>query len=119
VVRLNGFYKSTNQTTRYFKWDAGAINSDRVRLWIDNVLIIDQWTSLATTLTSKSAGRTIDIVDALYDVQVEYYRKAGSASTSAELKDSNDNTVFSSITSDRLYYQEKISGSPYAVSVSC
>ena len=119
VVRLNGFYKSTNQTTRYFKWDAGAINSDRVRLWIDNVLIIDQWTSLATTMTSKSAGRSLDIVDALYDVQVEYYRKAGSASTSAELKDSNDNTVFSSITSDRLYYQEKISGSPYAVSVSC
>ena len=58
-------------------------------------------------------------MDALYDVQVEWYRKASSASTTAELKDSFDNTVFSTITSDRLYYQEEISGSPYAVSVSC
>jgi len=35
------------------------------------------------------------------------------------LQDSNDNSVFSDVTSDRLYYQEMISGSPYAVSVSC
>ena len=120
VVRWNGFYKSVNQTTRYFKWESTAQTiTDRVKLWIDNVLIIDQWTSLANATSYTTAGRNLDIVDALYDVQVEWYRKAGSASTTAELKDSFDNTVFSTITSDRLYYQEEISGSPYAVSVSC
>merc|ERR1712216_170531 len=116
VVRWNGFYKSVNQTTRYFKWESTAqTTTDRVKLWIDNVLIIDQWTSLANATSYTTAGGNLDIVDALYDVQVEWYRKAGSnASTTAELKDSFDNTVFSTITSDRLYYQEEISGSPYA-----
>jgi len=117
VVRWNGLYKSVNQTAKYFKWNAGGAITDRVKLWIDNVLIIDQWTSL--TNATAVGGRNLDIIDNLYDVQVEWMRKSGSSSATAVLQDSSDNSAFADITSDRLYYQETISGSPYAVSVSC
>jgi len=118
VVRFNGLYKNVNQTAKYFKWDSGGTaNEERVRLWIDNVLIIDQWTSLANV--TQSAAYTFDSTDHLYDVHLEWKREAGGDSTTtAALKDSSDNSVFADITSDRLYYQEEISGSPYAVSVS-
>ncbi len=91
-----------------------------MRLWIDNVLIIDQWTSLANA--TQFASYTFDSVNNynLYDLQLEWKRTASSADgASAVLKDSIDSSVFSDITSDRLYFQDTISGSPYAVSVSC
>lgn len=118
VVRFNGLYKNVNQTAKYFKWDSGGTaNEERVKLWVDNVLIIDQWTSLANV--TQSAAYTFDSTDHLYDVHLEWKREAGGDSTTtAALKDSSDNSVFADITSDRLYYQEEISGSPYAVSVS-
>jgi len=117
VVRFNGLYKNVNQTAKYFKWDSAASNTDRVKLWVDNVLIIDQWTSLANA--TQSAAYTFDNANGLYDVHLEWKREPGATSTTtAALKDSSDNSAFADITSDRLYYQEEISGSPYAVSVS-
>jgi hypothetical protein len=274
VVRYNGLYKNTGQTAKYFKW-AEIVRADRVKLWVDNKLIIDQWTSLANidhvesvtvttpgtgyshgdaivvsdhkggsgfagtcdvgvhTITVSNGGGgytastnvavtvttangctglaatcvvsaggvvtgvtitnygtgctgdpvvtcdggttnaqldatkgrvvgvsiasadkgsgydpndlpvmncgtggsgvvlapvigqlaaayTFDAVDKLYDVQLEYKRESGAqASKTPQFKDSTDNTAYNDVPSTRLYKQNELSGSPYAVSVSC
>ena len=45
-------------------------NDERVRLWIDNVLLIDQWLSLASITPSSTI--TLSSVTAYYDLKVEY-----------------------------------------------
>uniref|UniRef100_A0A7S0EWB6 PA14 domain-containing protein n=1 Tax=Hanusia phi TaxID=3032 RepID=A0A7S0EWB6_9CRYP len=115
AIRWNGMYKNTNQTT-YFKWDSG-LPSDRVRLWIDNVLIIDQWSSLDQN--STNASYVFDSIGELYDIQLDWKRAADSPATFVNLQDSEDEVTYSDIPSSRLYVQEFISGSPYYVSVSC
>ena len=118
VVRWNGLYANTGQTARYFKWD-GTVLTDRLRLWVDNKLIVDQWTSMDTA-AAQSAAYTFDSATGLYDVHVEWYRTTGAlAAATPVLKDSTDNAAFTAIPTGRLYYQEELSGSPYAVSVSC
>jgi len=43
---------------------------ERVKLWVDNSLLIDQWTSLAGTIATASPLSLI--ADRLYDIKVEY-----------------------------------------------
>ncbi len=60
---------STSEPTYTF-FSSLRVVSERVKLWIDNSLIVDQWTSLASTLKSgslKFAART-----GLYDLKIEY-----------------------------------------------
>merc|ERR1711966_114129 len=46
IVRYSGMYKPNGQTQMYFRWGTLEQDGDRVKLWIDNKLIIDQWSSL-------------------------------------------------------------------------
>eukprot|EP00961_Rhodomonas_salina_P112023 1507814-Rhodomonas_salina.1 len=78
VVRWAGLYLNVNQTAKLFKWDSG-VDTDRVKLWVDNRLIIDQWSSLAEV--NATAAFAFDAVDALYDVQMEWKRMSGASAT--------------------------------------
>eukprot|EP00960_Hanusia_phi_P062334 765116-Hanusia_phi.AAC.3 len=113
VIRWSGMYQ-TLTSQRYFQWNVTS-NADRVRLWLDNKLIIDQWTSLDNTL--PSGGYIFDSVDGTYDIAAEYWSE-GSSAGAIEVLDGSSTSTFSTIPSTRLYFTQDLSGSPYAVTVT-
>ena len=52
-----------------------TVSDDGVRLWVDNVLLIDRWTDHAPT--TDTATQTLTAGD--HDVKVEYYERGGGA----------------------------------------
>jgi len=115
VVRYSGMYKPNSQTQMYFRWTSLDANRDRVKLWIDNKLIIEQWISLANT--SPSGTYLFDSSNGIYDFHTEIFRKAG-GTTTPQFEDSTTTTFGTAIPTARLYLSDKVSGSPYAVTVS-
>jgi hypothetical protein len=115
IIRYSGMYKPT-ATQMYFVWDLDGLLEDRVRLWVDDKLIIDQWISLASSTPSSSY--LFDSSTGIYDFHAELYRRAAFASNQPKLKHGTTSSVTSVIPTDNMYTQEKISGSPYAVTVS-
>ena len=49
-------------------------NDERVRLWVDNLLVIDQWTSLAATEASGTI--LFGLGNEFYDITLEYAAQA-------------------------------------------
>jgi len=114
AIRMSGMYK-TASTQRYFKWDA-IDAKDRVRLWVDNKLIIDQWSSLL--VAAPTGGYLFDSAAGIYDFHAEFYRQVATAAVSPAVVDGPTSAPASAITTDRLYFVATLSGSPYAVTVS-
>ena len=48
-VRWTGFFEADAAATHYSFFTPLKTSSERVRLWLDNELVIDQWTSLSST----------------------------------------------------------------------
>lgn len=115
VVRYSGMYKPNSQTQMYFSWTNLGATTDRVKLWIDNKLIIDQWASLAST--SPSGTYLFDSSNGIYDFHTEFWRQAAPVTT-PRFDDSTTTSFGTAIPIARLYFQDKVSGSPYAVTVS-
>jgi hypothetical protein len=116
IIRWNGLYSPNSATQMYFQWSGTSVVTDRVKLWVDNKLVIDQWSSLATT--APTAGYLFDSTSGIYDIHVEYFRKEGSSVAQPILKEGTSSSAFSTISTGRLYAPENLSGSPYAVVVS-
>ena len=117
IIRWNGLYSPNSATQMYFQWSGTSVITDRVKLWVDNKLVIDQWSSLA--ITAPTAGYLFDSTSGIYDIHVEYFRTvANSASANPVLKEGTSSSSFTFIPTGRLYAPENLSGSPYAVVVS-
>merc|ERR1711966_41413 len=122
IVRMDGAYK-TASTQHYFKFlnimgdGTGNKDTDRVRLWIDNKLIVDQWTSL--DYAAPTGSYLFDSSSGIYDVHAEIYRKSGeNTPKSVSIQDAPADSGYSDVPTQRLYFSETLSGSPYAVTVS-
>jgi hypothetical protein len=115
-IRFNGMYKTTT-TQRYFKWNGILKESDRVRLWVDNKLIVDQWTSL--DLAAPTGSYLFDSATGIYDVHAEIFsKKTRAAASTVSIQDGNVEGTYADVAATRLYFTETLSGSPYAVTVS-
>ena len=120
IVRMDGAYK-TASTQRYFKFlnimGTNGADTDRVRLWIDNKLIVDQWTSLSSG--APTGSYLFDSSSGIYDVHAEIYRKSGvNDEKEVSIQDGSDGNTWNHVPTTRLYFSETLSGSPYAVTVS-
>lgn len=71
-VRWIGFVQPRYSTTYTFS----TTSDDGVRLWVNNVLIIDNWTDHAATVNSGTITLTAGV---MYDFKMEYYENAGQA----------------------------------------
>ena len=58
-----------------------AQDDDRVRLWVDNALVLDQWTSLSSSV--MAATLSIDGLSSLYSLELEY--KDGNMTSSRDV----------------------------------
>lgn len=117
IIRWNGLYSPNSATQMYFQWSGTSEVTDRVKLWVDNKLVIDQWSSLA--MTAPTSGYLFDSTSGIYDIHVEYFRTVpNSGSATPVLKEGTTSSVFEAIPTTRIYAPENLSGSPYAVVVS-
>ncbi len=94
---------------------------ERVRMWLDNALIIDQWASL----TNLSPAGTVDLTsDVQYDVRLDYQRD-GSAQGSVQLTWATpvSTGIHTPISVQQLAFESAFSGYPSDVlvlpSVAC
>jgi hypothetical protein len=74
-ARWTGYVKP-RYTGEYTFYNVLDNDDERVRLWIDNHMIIDEWTSLNATVTS---GTVSLIADVIYDLKNEYKDMANDA----------------------------------------
>ena len=69
-VRWKGYIEPEFSETYTFY----TLSDDGIRLWVDNQLIIDNWTSHATSLDS---GQIVLTGGTKYDIKLEYYENVG------------------------------------------
>jgi len=97
---------------RTFNWTVAP--SDRLKLWLDNALLIDQWTSLSSTSIS-AAHRFLERTAAL-DIAA-YFQRELNISAPMRLDDDGDLAANSSIATSRLLYVSDVSGSPFSLAL--
>jgi len=101
-------------------------SDERVRLWVDNVLLIDQWDSYQTiTATSFSAtfslayseqtGVQLSDANSYFDLRLEYKQFSGDAALKLLFDYTNvdSTTVSSIIPHTKLFMKRDILGSPF------
>lgn len=74
---------------------------DGVRLWVNNVLVIDSWTDQAATFRSGQISLQAGV---RYDIRMEYYEKGGDAV--AELRWSSPSEAYAIIPESQLFGDE-------------
>ena len=96
--------------SRDFRWTMAT--EDRIKLWVDNRLVIDQWSSLSAAAPSGSA--VFGSASAVLDVFAEYQRLSSDVISSAPvfLSDTGEDGTFQPLHSMRLYVTEDLQGSP-------
>jgi hypothetical protein len=105
-VRYKG-YVSLPSAQRYTFWAGPCRVFERVRLWIDNALIVDQWSSLATTTPS---GVLVTYRQGLmYSTTLEYIQISNTSSSSLLALEQSTQSGVSLIPSSRLFQAHDIS----------
>lgn len=90
-------------------------DDDRVKLWLDNRLVIDQWTSL--DLSQPQATIAIVADDAIWTILAEYRHSLNASQASTSLLWGPTGGAIAAIASDRLYVPMHLLGSPLNASV--
>ena len=97
-IRWAGFIKPELAVT--YTMQAGLNDIDeRVKMWVDNALIVDQWSSLHTTGGSATWG--FANANSYYDISMEYQQHHGSMGLQLLWKRHDE--AFTVVSSDRLF----------------
>jgi hypothetical protein len=89
-------------------------NDERLRLWIDNSLVVDMWSSISGTEGSGSVG--FGMAMEYYNIVVEYKQEGGSFGAQLNWLNSREFDK-SSISSKFLFFSMKVQGSPFVLLV--
>ena len=104
---------------------SSSAKTERIKLWVDNSLIINQWDSLTTTSMSVDGSTvwsphgTIPLApNAFYQImaQIKEYGP-GTEGSRIRLQWQMPNASLQVVPSDRLYLQDHVSGSPFVCTV--
>lgn len=106
-VRWKGFLLTTQTGVYDFKFDKGGTD-ERVRLWVDSMLIIDKWTPYLYENTTEVTFSATIVLDKgkYYDIEMTYSQH----SNSAVARLSAQGLIISSA---NLFSAEPLSGSPF------
>ena len=115
-VRWTGFLAPTQDGEYSFQMTrSGSIVSDRVRVWVDNWSVIDQWASLSA-LNPK--GTIFLRAFSYYDVWVDYKVEGSAVSPHfAQLYWKSGSSTLAAIPSGSLFEGYAVHGSPFNVRV--
>jgi len=117
-VRYEGLFRAEYAQTYSFTVSVDS-SDERVKLWVDNSLIIDKWT---TALTSQTATGTYSFgtPNGFYDIKLEYFEAGNDQAVSLlyETAVTGGGSVSQgSIPSTRLYKPLDVSGTTYTMEV--
>ncbi len=90
-VRWDGLLRITTTDTYRFQ----TVSDDGVRLYVDNVLVIDNWTDHAST-TDTSANVALTAGE-IYDIRLEYYENGGQAEIRLRWGDASNGFTYTPI----------------------
>ena len=112
-VRWSGFVRP--QYVQVYTFFAGVQTAvERMKLWVDNSLLVDQWTSISAT--EKSGTLMIGTANGYYDVVMEYKQPSGTGvAQGAKLSWQSNNAPKSVILASSLTQSSHISASPFIV----
>ena len=111
-ARWQGLVSAPNTATYTFYTEiAGA--DERVRLWLDNVLVVDEWSSLRSLLPSATLGM---MASTLYEIELEYQNPTESYGFRL-LWTGTGTQGRSLVPSSNLYTALHIASSPFALAV--
>ena len=77
-VRFAGFFSPATAQRYTFRTIIGNTETERVRLWVDNFLVIDQWLSLATAVETSTGWAVyegtfqFESVNDFHDIRIDY-----------------------------------------------
>jgi len=120
-VRWQGFFRTV--TTSPVTFIVATDGSDeRIRLWVDNVMLIDQWdsyqeittTSFSATFSvaySESTGVQLSDANSYFDLRLEYKQFSGPASI--KLSYEINGAPATPVPASALFFKKDISGSPF------
>ena len=109
-VRWSGFVRP-QYAQLYTFFAAVQTNTERMKLWVDNSLLVDQWTDLGAL--EKSGTLMIGTANGYYDVVMEYKQVAGTGSVQGiKLSWHANSVVKQSLDSTRLIASTDLVGSP-------
>lgn len=94
-------------------YSISTITDDGVRVWINNVLVIDNWTDHAST---ANTGTVAMVAGTLYPIKIEYYQDTGGAQM--QLEWSNTWETMTIIPTTQLYADSSILNPPSSSSSS-
>ena len=116
TVRWSGLFRPTVVDTHTFTpFTTGRTDkSDRVRLWIDSKLIIDQWTSLAAAL--PAATLSFPVANEYYELQMHY--QTTELTSWGSLTSKMDSNAAAAVASSSLFQSSHAIGSPFTVTTS-
>jgi len=97
-IRWAGFLQPEFAVTYTMKVLVHDID-ERIKMWIDSALIVDQWTSLHSTEGSATWG--FANANSFYDIHLEYQQHTGSMGLQLQWK--REDEIFSMVNSARLF----------------
>ena len=115
-IRWAGFIRPCRAGDTYTFYTPIDSADERVRLWVDNSLVIDQWTSLAGTDPSGTP-LAFGISNGYYDVKMEYKSLGGQTNARVQLEWQSGLTQRGVIRSDRLFQRELVTGNPFMLTI--
>jgi hypothetical protein len=115
-VRWAGFVRPCRYNDMYTFFTPIQNEDERVRLWVDNSLIINEWTSLSGTEPSGTP-LAFDIGNEFYDIKMEYKTLGGQTPSSVQLEWASVLTTKGIIRSDRLFQRELVTGNPFMLTI--
>lgn len=102
----------TESEKEAFKFQSEMTAHDRIKVWLDNRLIIDQWNSLSVTAPTGTIG--LDTSDRLWSIITEYKHATNLTGTfSLKWKLNTATSTFVPVPSSKLYRAAPVGGSPY------
>merc|ERR1712072_183414 len=116
-IRGRGFYKASTTGVHTFK---ATLNdgSSRARLWIDNQMVIDQWSSLSTIALAATGPSSALTSGSYYDFCVDLFATADGHNANVKVDKPTGGAGFVDIADDDLWNVVDVSGSPFQVTVS-
>ena len=111
-VRWSGCFRPTANAT--YALQATLLGQEsRVRLYLDNALVFDQWSSLASMQPTSSVGHLES--SQFYTIVAEYTRSGTAPAFGIQLRARADNGAFSPVANTSLFRGYPSQGSPFAV----
>jgi hypothetical protein len=118
AARWAGFVRARYSEEHTFRLSVRQ-EYERVRLWVDNMLVIDQWASLGATVLDGVIS--LDSVDDLYEIRLDYAR-AGTSTSAQGVKmqwaSAGAGGALSVVPSDHLYQASPLNGMPIPLRVA-